>query len=164
MPVNQAMAIAFKDALVRIGPGINRTEATRACSVHFTLSHPRNFHFSLSGYSYQGFAILDKGVNATVYNTHHFSSIDGAVYSAKTTKVGDSTWAKGKTFAEEHALSASSRIWSNCGTTSPFTLNMRIMLAAANNSNASGSLSLQTDPDSNMPFLQGFRLSWQECR
>jgi hypothetical protein len=154
------------------GPGYTRPNRIQNCQVHLRLkthANAENWQYAITTLTHQGRAMLDEGVNASIYTTYIFSNYDTAYPSAATLypAKGAKVEAGEIIFEETHDLRAGN--WtapkSGCGSWgSGQTVNiyMRIGLLVSDDVVA-GSLSLNGEKEGK-PLVQTLGLEWSECK
>jgi hypothetical protein len=153
----KAFTLTFSQYEALVEP--SRSFAIKDCAIGIDLKTPSGYSFAVSGFHYQGYAILDRrGMSAKQTAKYYFQGDPTMGIEKQSTMTGP--YDDAYTFTDK--VPVASMVWSPCGTTRRLNANTRLLLR--NNWNKTGTGYINTisvDGEAKTKFV--FDLAWKTC-
>jgi Domain of unknown function (DUF4360) len=155
-PDNTTFTLIFQSFNVFAGPGINRQDGIKACSIGVPLEYQDGFQYNVYTQTNRGFVQLDEGVHGMMRTS--FSSQHN---SASTSVTQNFTGPLTEDYSVSNAVPvAAGKTWSKCGHAEGMRVNTLLEVNNAQNQDGSGSITTDSE-DGQLTFEMG--LEWQQC-
>jgi hypothetical protein len=160
-PNKTLLTYAFDSMSVYIGPGVSSAEKLKNCQLRTSLeSRSQAASFAVATVTYKMLAILDHGVNLTVYGTWLLSDAASARSFSYTVNNTDQKEDSLLRFRGDMTVPPEGRVWTPCRDVGIFTMNFRVRLESAN---ATGSGQIMNEDSIQNGLIVQVGLDWRQC-